>query len=95
MEPRLGQASLAIETEEVEHPLEVVVAVVFDLDFALLGAVVDDHVGGEIFAQAVGNRADLGICGAAGAGFGAFFDLPGALFEGVLGQFFVWPRNSP
>ena len=54
--------SLAVlQADEFEQALEVVVAVVFDFDFALFGGMLDGDVGGEVFAKTVGDGADVDV----------------------------------
>lgn len=66
--------------------MEVVVAVVFDFDFAFFGGVVDGYVGGEVFLEAFGKIADMNVdfFGGRLAGFG----FSGGVVEEGLGEFF-------
>lgn len=49
------------ELEELEDAFEVVVAVVFDLDLAFFGGVIDGDVGGEVLLKAFCELTDVDI----------------------------------
>lgn len=51
----------AWQPQEFEDAVEVVVAVVFDLDSAFFDGVVDGYVGGEVFLEAFGDLADVDV----------------------------------
>lgn len=68
-----------------EDAVEVVVAVVFNLDAAFFGRVLDDDVGGKVLAEAVDDGADVDV-ELAGLGFRTCF--VGRRVEEGLGEFF-------
>ena len=49
------------DAQQIEQALEVVVAVILDLDPALLGRMLDGDVGGEAFAQLAGDRLEVDV----------------------------------
>jgi hypothetical protein len=65
-----GRSLGLCEADEIKQTLEVVIAVVFNLDSALFRRVLDGDVGGEVLAEAVGDGADVNVHLAACGFFG-------------------------
>ena len=75
------------EADEFEQALEVVIAVVFDLDAAFFCRVLDGDVGGEMLAEAVGDGADLDVHFTGSCGFFRVFGFVRRSIEEGLREF--------
>lgn len=82
-----------MDAEEVQDAAEVVIAIIFEFDFALFLGVVDDGVGGEVVTEAVLEVGDVGVndgCGFFLGGFPAtFMEVLDEFFGGADGEVFV------
>ncbi len=88
---RIESATSLLQTgtrkfQQIENAIEIVVAVVFDFDFAFFGGVVNRNVGGEMFLKTLGQGANVNV-DFLGRGFFRV-RIAGGIGEQGLGEFF-------